>query len=330
MTEIQLLNKIRPAEKSGTVTLKIIILWVFGVITAFLFGWFLKDFFSSNNSSSLLISVIFAVVFLAIFLLQSFFVSEKGASAFIIFLESIAITLPFIGKSLVILSFSLAIFSILYIANSRGRNEIENSLKINFWGVSKAILPKSIIAVSLLFGALTPLYLSSSGEKGLPISPFLFKEIISSGNFLFNKFFPGFTTFSTIEEIATKTAITKLNQVPDARLLSDSVKQQFIQQVISDFYQAISSYASFKVDPKLTVSDAFYEFAKEKFLKLSDQQKITVYAIFGILLFFSIEAVSWPIRIIISATAFIVFEILLALGFAQIVFEEKSKEIIIT
>lgn len=329
MTEIQLLNKPTPVEKYGGITLKIVILWIMGIIASFIFGWFLMNFMGSNDSGAFVFAAIFGIIFLAIFLLQAFFVPENGPSAFSLFLESIAMVLPFIAKSPVIISFSVVIFMVLYAGNSAGRTALENNLKINFWNTSKAVLPKGIAAVSLLIAGLIPAYMALSARQ-FPISPSIFREVVFSGSFLPGKIVPGFSPSATIENIARNTAVQKLSQVPNVRLLPDAARQQIINDSVSGFYQALSSYVGSAINPKLTISDLLYEIAKEKFLKLSETLKYAIYAVIGILAFFTIEAVSWPLRMVVSMFAFIVMEIMLALGFAQIVFEQRSKEIIIT
>lgn len=330
MTEIQLLNRSTSVEKPGAISLKIIILWIAGIIAAFASGWFLKSSFGAANSANIILGASFIIIFLAIFLLQSFFVPDRGASIFSIVLESVAIVLPFIVKSLWVLSFMPVIFIILYIGNSRGRSTLENSLKISFWSVSKAVLPKGVVAISLLIAGLAPLYLSSAGKQEFPISPFFFRELVTPGNFLVGKFFPGFTNDATLEEIAVKASVDQLNKMPEARNLTDTAKKQIITSNVSQIYERISFYAGGNFNPKLSIPESVYEILRKKFLNLSDQTKNIIYAAIGILIFFIIEAISWPLRIVISILAFIVMEILLALGFAQTSFEQRSKEVIIT
>lgn len=330
MTEIQLLTKPTSVEKPGGINAKIIVLWIFGLITSFASGWFLKDFLNASQSGGLILVSVSFLLFIIISLLQALFVSEGDASAFIVILESIVMILPFMTKSLLLLLLIPIMFIFLYIGNSNTRKVVANNLRIDFWSASRVFLPKGIIAVSILVGVLLPFYLTSADSKIFPLSPALFNDIISSGSFLTQKIFPWFDPSSTIESMVLTTAAEKLNQVPNARFLSEDAKKAFLDDFTAGVYGQISSYIGSPVNPKLTVSASIYKIAEEKFVKLPERTKNIAYAIGGILLFFAIEAVSFPLRAIISILAFIIFEILLALGFAQISIEQVSREIIIT
>lgn len=329
MTEIQLLDRKTSLKHPESISIKIIILWILGIATAFAFGWFLKDFFRTTDLNALLRIGVLGLVFSIIFLLQTFFTRQNSASAFILVLESLAMVITFITESLVILSFSAVIFAVLYWGNYNGRKVLENNMKISFWETSRAVLPKAIAAFALLFGGLMPFYLTAADQSKFPVSPFLFHEVMSSGDFIINKFLPGFTASSTFEEIAVKTSEQSLSQLPGAENLSKTARQQVISRSVSEFYNRISALFGIKINPKLNIPDSLYQVAKTKFLELSDRGKQIVFAIIGLLIFLTIEAISWPLRLAISVLTFVIYEILLATGFAGISFEQRSKETII-
>ena len=79
----------------------------------------------------------------------------------------------------------------------------------------------------------------------------------------------------------------------------------------------------------MNIPDSLYQIAREKFLNLSERGKQIVFAIIGLLIFLTIEAISWPLRSVISILTFVIYEILLAIGFARISLEQRSKETII-
>ncbi|MEK7149554.1 MAG: hypothetical protein AAB757_01055 [Patescibacteria group bacterium] len=329
MTEIQLLDKKTSLEHPGSISIKIIVLWILGIAAAFAFGWFLKDFFRTTDWNALFWASVLGLVFSIIFLLQTFFTRQNSASAFILVLESLAMVITFITESLVILSFSVIIFAVLYWGNYSGRKVLENNMKINFWETSRAVLPKAVAAFALLFGGLMPFYSAVADQDRFPVSPFLFREVMSSGDFIINKFLPGFTISSTLEEIALKTSEQSLNRLPGAENLSKTAKQQIIGKSASEFYDRVSSFLGIKINPKMNIPDSLYQIAREKFLNLSERGKQIVFAIIGLLIFLTIEAISWPLRSVISILTFVIYEILLAIGFARISLEQRSKETII-
>ena len=329
MTEIQLLERKTSLEHPELISVKIIVLWILGVAAAFAFGWFLKDFFRTTDWNTLLWTGVLGLVFSIIFLLQTFFTRQNSASAFILVLESLAMVIVFITESLVILSFSVIIFTVLYWGNYSGRKVLENNMKINFWETSRAVLPKAVAAFALLFGGLMPFYSAVADQDRFPVSLFLFHEVVSSGDFIINKFLPGFTASSTFEEIAVKTSEQSLNQLPGAENLSKSAKQQIIGKNASEFYDRVSSFLGIKINPKMNIPDSLYQIAREKFLNLSERGKQIVFAIIGLLIFLTIEAISWPLRSAISILTFVIYEILLAIGFARISLEQRAKETII-
>lgn len=329
-TDSNLLNKPSAGTKgAGGVNLKIIILWIFGVISAFICGWFLKDFFADSSWHSLIAASVAAAVFLAIYTLETVFVEIASASAFIIFLESFALVIPFIVRSVTILSGGLVVFAILFIGNSIGRKIVGNQLVINFNQASSAILSRGIMAIALFAGFVVPFYLTSDKDQ-FPLPPSMFEGIVSSGTFFLDKILPGFTPTSTIEEIATNLATSKLNQIPGAAQLPASVRQRAIQDSVSGLSGQISSFFGVEINPKLTLGDALYEAARQRFLGLAVHNRDIVLAIIGVLAFLTIETFNWPIKIVISFFAFLIYEILLVTGFAAIELESRSKEVIVT
>ena len=328
MTEVQLLNRKPSIESHSEVSPKIIIFLFFSIASAFLMGAFLSNFFSSANWNSLLWGGVSGLIFLVFFLLQTFLFPGRGISVFVILLQSLMTVITFIIKAPIIVSFFLIIFWILYLGNNKGRKLILNSIRINFWDVSKAVLPKGILALAILFGALIPFYLSSLGDQ-FPFPRNIFREVATSASSITERILPGFNSSSTIEEIARKSSEADLEQLPGAQNLSKASREQIIAQGAASFYKNLSSIFGITVDPKFNIFDAIYDFLKNKFMELPEEERKMIFVIIGIVIFITIESVSWPVRMVVSLLAFLVYEVFIASGIINITLENRAKEVIV-
>ncbi|MDI6717578.1 MAG: hypothetical protein QMD86_00795 [Patescibacteria group bacterium] len=313
---------------SNSSALKIISLWFFGILSAGLFSWFLNQSLKSGDWNFALYGALSGIFFLIVFLFQVFFTKENKKAAFVIFLESMAI-ISFIADILMYFLFFFAfLFLCLYFGYSAGRKIIDNNLKISFWNVSKAVLPKGVLAISLAISITIPSFLNGS-KQDFPLPFSIFENIVKSGEIIIQNFFPGVSPSMTFEEAARKAAEAKINELPEARFLSAREKQVIVNQAALGFYKQFSDYFGMSINEKSTISKWIYDIIKEKFLNLSGQSKNFVFLLIGALIFIFIETLSLPIRLVISFFAFILYEIMLALGFVKVQLEDKSKEVLI-
>lgn len=329
MTEVTLLNKKTAFSKEGpSYFFKIILLGALGAISAFGFGWALRLFFYSHGFGIIGWVVALAGIFLILFLLQSIFIGDGGKSALIVFIESVALSLVFLMDSYYIFPVILAVFFILWWARYSGRVVLNNTLKADFWHLSRAILPKAIMAIALIVSVFSPVYLKAKAS-GFPFSPGLFEGVVASSKGIIQQFFPEVDPNSSIDQIAQKIAEKQVAQTPGVNNLPNAFKEQIIKQSSSAFFAQISDFIGAPVDPNLNPAQVLYEYAKNKFLQLSADAKNLIFIIIGALIFISIETLSLPIRLVITFFGFLFFKFLLLIGFAKISIEEKPKEVII-
>ena len=323
--EVQILNK--RIEQNNSFSLRTASLSFLGIISAFFFGWFLKFLLESGGTGNLVWVIIVFVLFLIFFVLQTFLVSESGQAAFLIALQSFALGFIFINSNIWILIFIAVNFLILYSANAAGRKIINNSLKIRFGEISRVVVYGGIVAVALIVSAVIPMFLEST--QNMPISHTVFEDIFSVNQGWINKFVPGFTTTSTLEEVANNISQNSVNELPQAKYLPTKEKQQLVNAANKSFYDKISGFINSSIDPVMKIPDIAFQAAKDNFMKLPDNLKNFVYVGIGALIFLTAASISWPIRIIVSFLAYIIYEILISLGFIRISLEDRSKEVII-
>lgn len=318
-------------DKTELLNFKILAIWIVCTVFAFLTSWFLKSAIDTKEGNFYLLSAAASLLFLVFFILENIFINNKEKAAFVIFIQSLAFCLIFIkSKSTVpILVLTFLIFWVLFYGSYRGGKILNNSIKFSFSDFSRAVLPKAILALSLFFSVIIPISLKSGNNNGFPLPNSFFEGIIKSSQGIAGKILPGVDLTSSIGTAASQIAETNINKIPEAKVLPPKMKMQLINKAAEDFYGQISDFLGIKIDPSLTFSQTIYQATKEKFFTLSDGMKNWVFIIIGALLFLSIEGVSLPIRWIISLIGFIVYEIMLATGFARISVENTLKEVII-
>lgn len=309
--------------------LKIIFLAFLGIISFGSFGYFLKSLIINQDFNSALILILSIILFWSVFIIQAFFIKNNWISYLVIFLECLGL-IGIFYKNIFDKEIQVGIgitFLILILANQKGRRELEDFIKIRFWRISKTILPKAIAAV-FLFSSVIYVY-GFPSEEGFFISKQAFEKILLPNKVLIDKFYPGFDFSSTLNEFAKKSVEKEISGSVQFKDLPALAKNQLIAKSMKEFEGKISEMAGFKIDSKLKISDAIYEALKNKVFNLPENIKPYIPISAVVFIFLILEGFAIPIRWIISIFSFIIYEILLALGFAKIELEGGSREIII-
>ena len=157
-------------KKSSAPILKIMFLAFLGIVFSGFFGYFLKSFLIAQDFNSALILISSLILFWSVFIIQTFFIKSVWISYLIIFLECLGLVGVFyknISNNGIQAGIGIT-FLILILANQKGRQELEDFVKIKFWRISKTILPKAIAAV-FLFSSVIYVY-GFPTEEGFFIS----------------------------------------------------------------------------------------------------------------------------------------------------------------
>ena len=304
---------------------KITILAIVTIILAFLFGYFTKSFFIVGSREYLLAAFSAALGFLSFFLLNVFFIKSLTRAILIIFLESGAALAGFYDQFSLNLAIGAAVLAVfLFWSAYSGQTEMKNLLKIKFWRIGKIVIPKAITALAL-FTSVAFYYTNPD----FFISRSSFEKIIAPSAPLVQKILPEFDLSLPVGELINKLAQGQVEGNPEAKVLPENVKQQLISRTSGDVEKKIADFLGAPLDAKQKVSDSLYGAAVQKIAALSEQGRKLVSVGVAALLFLSIVGFIWPIRWLTTLLALIFYEIFLALGFAVITLEGKSKEIII-
>lgn len=312
--------------------IKIAILATVGIALTFFFGYYLKVFFIVGDWSELVIVSLAAICFLIIFLLDVFFIKSLEWAALIIFLEFGAMLTGFysrLSKGLIVGALLAAL--ILFLAHFSGQSEMKNLLKIKFWRIGKIVVPKALTAIAL-FASIA--YYANLREKIVGGEDFFisgsgFEKIIAPGAPLLKKIVPEFDMSLGAGEVINKLAKAQIEENPQAQILPEDIKKQLVVDTARDLEKKISDFLGTPLDPKAKVSDTLYGAMIKKVSGLSEESRGIFQIGLAALIFLTIIGLVLPIRWLVSSIAFLVYESLIALGFAVVSLEGRSKEIII-
>lgn len=299
-----------------------------GIIFALGFSGFFRSFLLGGEWMQLLWSSLLAIGFLVVFTLQTFFIRSNMHFAIAFFLQSVALLGFFFTMTTPIVALFAVVYALLLSASFSGRKILENTLRIDFWNISKLIVPKGIIALTLLVSVFIPLHLQANRDT-LPLSLATFDKVLASSNVFIKRFYQDFDSSKSVEEIARAATEQQLAAIPQSQYLKPRERDILVNRAMQDLYMQIFGYTGVEIDPKDPLSKAAYGILQEKFSGLTDEVKLWIYILLGSIVFISIASIMMPIRIVVGLIAFFAYEILLALGFAHVIIESKPKEALI-
>jgi len=313
---------------------KISLIAIIGIVSAALSGYTLFTAFNLGGANYYLYFVITLFLFLNAFVIQTLFVKYFQFQILIIAAELLVFSAFFYGITWRMLSASsLALFftgaALVTFGAYTGRDSLKNNLKIQFWNFSSKSLRSAsngIIIFIVLF------YIGFNGTSGAPLSEETIKVAIGFSDPLIRTYIPGISLNVTAGEFLREAALSGLGADERQRLetLPETTRDGFITNAVKNLTSAISKYtdiSNVNLDDPLHL--AIYKFIAEKFSSASPTIQLIIVASSGLFLFGILRFSIWPLTILVMFSSYLVYQILLALGFARIELETRSKEIVL-
>ncbi|KKT22812.1 hypothetical protein A2108_01230 [Candidatus Wolfebacteria bacterium GWA1_42_9] len=312
------------------------ILSVLVVIAAFFTGYFAdKSFFdfSGLNLKSSLVLLACSVIFLALFLLVTLFIEKKGLLAAIVVLSALAFFVVFLPAFNLIVALSGLVTIILFLsAVLAGRAELESSIKIRFFGIGRTVLSKVILSLALVAAVF---FYSAFSDRDLDennplISRGLFEGTLSASSKILKPLMGDLDFSLSLREISTRLVADQIKNQPS--LIGPVVslaQKELTERSIAGFQQQFKSIFGISINPDAKLSVALYDGFLSKINGLKKESRNLLIGVFAFLLFLTVQALSPFIRLIATALAFILYELLMVFGFGALVFESQSKEKIV-
>lgn len=330
-------NLLKGAATNGTEidqsVFKIAALAVVGVFFSFVFGYFLKLFFLVGDWNYFLISSCGALGFLILFFLDVFFIKSLKWAGLIILLEVVAMLAGFYDQLSMILALGALVSGlVVFVGHYNGQAEMKNLIRIKFWRVSKTAVPKAVVAVALFVGV--AYYLNSEAKTPTNSNEFFisrssFEKMLAPSVPLVKKLIPEFDLSLSAGDLINKLAQSQVEGNPQAKLLPESSQKQLAQEAARNLEKSASDYLGVDIDMKAKTSDVIYDAIAQRVSGLPENIRNIFQIGLAALIFITIIGFVLPIRWLATSLALIIYEILLALGFAVVSLEGRSKEIII-
>ncbi|MBI2035877.1 MAG: hypothetical protein HYT12_04355 [Candidatus Liptonbacteria bacterium] len=286
-------------------------LTIAGAILAFAFSYCLYSVFGGGGAALAITALISAIMFLAIIFLQAIFIKDTGRMGIMLFLETVAMFLPFIFyvSSFILVGVAITYLMMLW-GGVSGKSEMQQAMKIKIFRLGKFILPKAITAISIFVAAS---YISFFQDQNLVISRETFMKIVPTVDAVAKFVYPNLSLEDSFES-----ALTEISG-------GENLNKEQIEASRDRFGRLIK----LDFDAKESLVNIIYDAYKNYAMAIPSGQKILILVALGFALFITVRSVGAPIYWLVALITAFIYEILLALGFAAVVLETRSKEIVL-
>lgn len=319
---------------------KVLILALLGAGAVFLSFFLFDKFLIEGDLVRLLGSALFAVVFLALFVLQVFFTKSRAKMVLLSFIQAFAPLIFFIDRLYPIPSPPLitvfVIFFVLLIgAALRGGREIGNSLTVKFFPVAKAIVARATAGLLIAFSVQLYLTYFVWGGFNEDFSKRLVSQTLASSEPVVRLVLTEVSFERPVDEFFGFLAESQLRRIK-VSAGEEGIEFQRLppieqERLISEVAVALRIQAEKIVgplDPAAPANEEVFRIIKSYVEGFTPKTKSVVDVALAVLFFFSARGVAFLFYWLPEVIAFVIFKLLLVVGFAYVSLESRSREFI--
>lgn len=306
---------------------KLVLVALLGLMSAFSTSYFLKQFLVENAPHSELISFGCAVAYLIVFVFQPLLVKSNTRLYLIVALETLAMLAVWYGLGIEWLGaiFSAVVLLLLYGSRSE-KEEVEERVKLKISKIVHHGLRNAMSALSL-FAALV--YVGNAMPAGTVLSLTALTQLVAPADPIVSRLYPGVSLLDSFNAAARAVVAAQLAQLPEAKLLTDAQKNATIEGAVQKLRSETSKMLGEEINGNDSIVRIVYEVANKKFAELAPEWQRWVWIFFGVLLFLTIRSVGILIAPLISFLVFVLFRIMITTKFAERFLEPRSREFVV-
>lgn len=326
-------------EKSGYAW-KISIFGIIGVVLCLIVGFsvneaLFQESFLGISGIWLLIAATF--LFLANFALESA-LAEDLRLVFIT-LQSIAVVVGlYLARSGAFAIWQLGWIIIFFIILLFARNSIQNSsqdmLKLHWHRMTKKGLAEAALPILLLVSIGFGFSLWQKSASGFFLSEKSLASVLNVGNPIARLYYKDFDWNMTVDDFvkvaASRAVDSTLEKMfgSNSGIVVENQKKVLVDQSIGAVKTQFSQFVGFELKGSESVSSVLYKFLSNKVDSLPINIRRIIIAVFVFLFFVTIKFLLPIITFLSRMFSYLIHETLIGLGFSQIIYEGRTKEVI--
>lgn len=325
---------------------KIVILGL--LITASSYGLFhyFNRFLASLKGLDFLLFALTLLVFLVFTTITSIFVKSEWKLYLISFFSAAAAYFVFYDLWLepagAVIAGGAIIFLLFLSAGFRGATQsVENSLKIKFFLVAQSITPRITLGISLFISIIFFCSYFLLGQFNEKLGKTVFDQSLTSSEPVLKLWFPAARFDQSIDTFLRSLALAQLKKTnlkislgagEETQLnfsqLDPGVQDALLKQTTDKMLSYLESKIG-AVNTRKLVREVAYDLVLELIVGLPPQAKLVIGAFIALILFSIIKSTANFLYWIPNSIAFLLFKLLVVLGFAYKSIETKAREFIL-
>lgn len=207
------------------------------------------------------------------------------------------------------------------------RKEYNNMLNIKPRRLIKIFISK--ILGGFLFIVLMIFYLNTITPAKFVIDKTQFDSFVNFFAKTTGFFWPGVNFKIPVSDIFSGISGILFSFNPAFEKLPAAVQSSLIKETAAGSVNSISSFLRIKINPQTNVPEILYQILKENFDLLDQQFKFAIYAFVLVFLFFILKNLIRPFIWLIAFLTFLLYEFLISVSFISVIYESRSKEIVV-
>jgi len=288
-----------------------------------------------------------AVAFLVVILLQTIFIKSKMKLVGVMFFQGIVPLVLFVDQlypvTSVLLMVGAGFFTLFLVLGSyKGWRFLGESLTIRFSFMAKIVLPK--VVMGMIFLLLSVLYIQyfELNKFTDTLGESIVSETLIASEPVVKLWFPNISFNQSVKSFFESVAEAQLRSIRvettrsdgvrvsvEFKTLTDEMKKQIIVDAGEKVRMAFEEKSASPFSPDTSMKSAIF-LATKKYVQSNSEKMGNLFpAIVLLVAFFTFKGIFSLIHWLISLIAFLIYKFLVAVGFAYINLESRSREFIL-
>ena len=341
-----IIKQSREDERDQSI-IKIAVLLFFALLFSVGTIFFFFQFLDTARIPFLFLSLGTAILTLGATLLNAILIKNEIVVSIIALAQGIVPLVLFGDRiyptpSFVLLGGALLFGILLLLASLRGAHALKQLTSVRFFQVSHIVVPRAITALLIFLSVLVYLAYFEWGALSPDVGKAFVRGVVRSSVPIVRIWLPGFSEEASVEETLSMLARTQLERTvvrPDLPLPSNftgdfnqlppSFRAQLVEHTVQNLKEGFEQTFGIPLLMNSSISEIAYDLAAARIGRLSAAERTTL----GIALAFSLFSLAKGITLflswVVSLFAFLVFKLLIVIGFAHTAEELRNREFVI-